>query len=429
MKPRTSIILAGIAVVVLVLALVFGHTGTAPSRPDAVAPGTLVFPGLAAKLQQAARVEITSKGQTLAITRKGDTWGLPDRGNYPVQQDKLREVLTGLTELRLTEPRTAEPSLYERLGVGDPGAATSTANLVRVLDGSGHAIAELIVGHRRVRTQGNVPEGIYVRRPGEAQSWLAEGRLPVDADPQLWLDRDIANIGAAKVSSVLVNRGDEALQFGRDGEKPVLKTPEEHPKLDDYRVEDVFRALETLTLTDVRPAAQEPGEKIGTATFATADGTVVDATVFRADKDIWVQLAVHGDNAEAKQLSARTAGWTFEVGSWKEKAFVPTLADLKASEPEKPAAAPGASTPEGTPPPGAGPAEAPKEATPPAAAADQKKPEAAADQKKPEAAADQKKPEAAADQKKPEAAADQTKPDAAADQTKSDAAADQKKPE
>ena len=33
-----------------------------------------------------------------------------------------------------------------------------------------------------MRTQGNLPEAIYVRRVGEYQSWLAEGRLAVDAD-------------------------------------------------------------------------------------------------------------------------------------------------------------------------------------------------------------------------------------------------------
>src|SRR3954447_26636313 len=150
MKSRTAIILAALAVVVVGAAVLFGRLPAAVTRSAAVAPGTLVFPGLAPKLQQATRVEITSKGQLLVITRKEGSWGLADRGNYPVQQDKLRELLTGLTELRVTEARTADPALYERLGVGDPGSATSTANLVKVLDGSGNLLAELIVGHRRV---------------------------------------------------------------------------------------------------------------------------------------------------------------------------------------------------------------------------------------------------------------------------------------
>ena len=33
--------------------------------------------------------------------------------------------------------------------------------------------------------------------PDDNQSWLAEGSLQVDADPQHWLDRDIMNIDHA----------------------------------------------------------------------------------------------------------------------------------------------------------------------------------------------------------------------------------------
>jgi hypothetical protein len=301
-----------------------------------VLPGTLVFPGLAAKLQQAARIEATHQGKTMMITRDGDKWGLADRGGYPVQEDKLREMLTGLTELRITEARTADPEQFARLGVEDAQPATSNSTLLRVLDAKGTVLAELLVGHRRVRTQGNLPESIYIRRPGENQSWLAEGRLPVDADPQLWFDRDIANINHARVTSVAVSRGDAVLEFARDGDKLVLKEPADHPKLDDYRLEEIARGLEGLTLTDVKPVAEQPGEKIGMVVYTTTDGMRITIQVFRADKDIWIQMAASGEGAakaEADALQARVGKWAYQVGSWKEKSFVPTMDDLKASEP------------------------------------------------------------------------------------------------
>jgi hypothetical protein len=272
---------------------------------------------------------------------KGGKWGLADRDGFPVQADKLRELLTGLTELRITEPRTTDPTQYGRLGVEDP-AATGTSNLLRLLAADGKPIVELIVGHRRVRTQGNVPETIFIRRPGQAQSWLAEGRLPVDADPQLWFERDIANIPAAKVAHVVSTRGDTVLDFARDGDKLALKAPAEHPKLDDYRIEEVGRAMESLTLTDVQPVAKQPGEKLGTAVITTTDGMTITATIFKADKDIWAQFAATGEGdgkKPAEELAARVQGWTYQVGAWKEKSFIPTMDDLKASEPAPPAAA------------------------------------------------------------------------------------------
>ncbi len=336
MQQRSSLILAAVAVIAVGGAWQFGGGLSQAPTAEAMAGG-LVFPGLASKLGQVARIEIQGKAALLAIVQAGGKWGLADRGGFPVQQDKLRELLTGLTELRLTEARTSEPANYGRLGVEDP-SPVGTSNLLRLLDGAGKPIVTLIVGHRRVRTQGNVPETIFIRRPGEAQSWMAEGRLPVDSDPQLWFERDIANIAGAKIASATVERGDVVLGFARNGEKFELTAPAEHPKTDDYRVEEVARALESLTLTDVRPATEQPGVAIGTVRHTLGDSTVITTKVFRADTEIWIQIAAMGNTDTAKDLQARTAGWAYQVGAWKEKSFTPTLDDLKAAEPEKPEA-------------------------------------------------------------------------------------------
>ncbi len=337
MKTRTTLVLAALGAVVLAGGWLLGP-GATPASRVMVPPGTLVFPGLAAKLQTATEVDVTTKGATTRITKVGAVWGLADRGGYRVQQDKLRELLTGMTELRITEPRTADPTEYNKLGVDDPNSPTASADLLRLLDAQGKPIAELITGHRRFRTAGNLPESLYIRRPGEAQSWLAEGRLPVDADPQLWLERDIANIPAAQVVKVAATRGDTTLEFARDGAKTALVSPAEHPKLDDYRVEDVFRAMEQLTLSDVEPASKPRDGKIGVAVYTLADGTVITVTLFHADKDIWAEFAATG--AKAASLQAGFVGWRFQLGSWKEKSFLPVMDDLKADEPNKPAPAP-----------------------------------------------------------------------------------------
>ena len=338
MRPRNLAVLVVLGAAALGAGWWFG-TSTRPNGRTETAAGTLVFPGLAARLPQLARIEVLHQGQRLALVQAGGKWGIADRGGFPVQQDKLRELLTGLTELRITEARTGDPAQFARLGVEDPQPAAANSNLLTLLDAGGQKIVELVVGHRRVRTQGNVPETIYIRRPDEAQAYLAEGRLPVDADPQLWFDRDIANIDHAKIASVVSTRGETVLRFAREGESFVLKEPAEHPKLDDYRVEDVARGLETLTLTDVRPVAQQPGEKLGTAAIVTTDGMTILVTVFKAGNDIWAQFAASGEGAAkapAEALQARVAAWAYQVGSWKEKSFVPTMDTLKAEEPAKP---------------------------------------------------------------------------------------------
>ena len=385
MTARTLVILVILGVVAIAGGWYFG-IDTMPSEQRTAEGGKLMFPDLAARLQQAAKVEVVHQGKPLVIEKQevaGQVrWGLADRGGYPVQETKLRSMFTALTELRLVEQRTADPAEFATLGVEDPNDKDSNSNLLRVLDASGRAIAALIVGHRRVLTGGNVPEEVYVRRPNENQSWLAEGGLDVDSDPQLWLDRDIMNIDHSRIAKVVVTRGNATLEFTRAKDKLALTAPADHPKLDDYKLEDVSRALELLTFEDVHRDAAPPADQVGTSVFTTSDGLTVTASVYRAppgstatppaDRDLLARFKVAGADkakAEADRLEARLAGWTYSLGAWKQKSLVPSLEDLQAEAPAAPAAAPPAALAPATPGSAAATPAAPAPAAPGSAAA------------------------------------------------------------
>jgi hypothetical protein len=374
MRARAVIILVVVGVSALVGGWFLG-TATTPPERTAIATGGLMFPDVAPQLKNAAKVEITHQDNVTVIEKRPDgAWGVASMHDYPIQETKLRGLLTSLTELRLAEPRTSDPAEFARLGVDDPQTKGSSADLLRILDAGGKPLVELIVGHRRVRGQANVPDEVYVRRPNENQSWLAEGTLQIDADASQWLDRNILNIGHERIASVTSTRagaGESAppLVFGQVDGKFALTQPKEHPKLEDYKVDEVGRALEQLTLQAVRADADAPGSEAGHAVFTTNDGLVVNVTTLHADNDVWARFAVSKTDdkvkAEAERLGGRLAGWTYQIGSWKEKSLVPTLDDLKAAEPPTPAPqampvppgrmGPAATAPEPTAPPDAAP--------------------------------------------------------------------------
>jgi hypothetical protein len=346
MRPRAVALLVALAVVAVAGGWYFG-TATTPGEQTTVAGGKLMFPDLAPQLLHVVRIEITHQGKPTVIEKRPDgDWGIAAMHDYPVQEAKLRGMLTALTELRLAEPRTSDPAEFSRLGLDDPNNPASTADLLRLMDANGKPFAAVIVGHRRVRSQGNVPEEVYVRRPGENQTWLAEGSLQVDADASLWLDRNVMNIAHDRIASVSVDNqgaaGEQALVFGREDGKFTLTQPADHPKLEDYKVDDVARALELLTFQEVKADADAPGSEAGHSVFTTSDGLAVAVTVLHADTDVWARFAVSGSSdkvkAEAERMNGRVAGWTYQIGSWKEKSLVPTMEGLKAAEPAKPAA-------------------------------------------------------------------------------------------
>lgn len=334
MKRRTLLLLGTAAVASVGAALVLTPE---PEERDAAPGGRagLAFEGLAGKLQGASRIEIGRHDAKLELQRRGEAWVLPAKGGYPVRPERVRELLVGLTELRLAEARTSDPAQFDRLGLDDPMKPGSTALLLRVLDAEGGAIAELIVGRRRVRTQGNVPESVYVRRPGQNQSWLAEGRLPVDADPQLWLDRDIANLPHDRIRRIIVRRTDEPelrLVRGEEAEAKLrLAESAGTPPLDEVALDEMGRAFEFLTFLDVKPAAEIPSSPLGESRFELNDGSSITVQPHKDGDAVWISLRAEG-GGEADGLNARWQGWAYQVGAWKEKAFVPRIADLAARD-------------------------------------------------------------------------------------------------
>jgi hypothetical protein len=341
MNRRNLLLLGTAAGGSIAAAILLTPDRTEPPVSSAV---PLAFPNLAARLASAGSIEVRRHDGTLLIKRDGpDRWVLPAKSDYPVRPERVRELLVGLTELRFTEPRTANPEMLERLGVDDPTRPGSTASLLRVLDAQGQPIVELVLGRRRVRMQGNVPESIYVRRPSESQTWLAEGRLPLDGDPNLWIDRDLTNIARERVRSLRVTREGEPplfLQRGPDGDAPLrVIEPAETPELDEVSLDEVARAFEFLTFLDVKPAAEIPGTRVGEGRFELTDNLTLTLTLHKDGDTLWALIAAGGDE-EAARLNARFRGWAYQVGQWKEKAFAPRLADLTKPPPEAPAEAP-----------------------------------------------------------------------------------------
>jgi hypothetical protein len=351
MNARSTVLLGAVAVVVLGLGLYLG-TADQEQRAD-ISAEQAAFPGLAPRLSGAADITVSQDGKTVHLVREGDTWTLPDKGGYRAKDTSVHELLASLAELKLAEPRTSDPAEYARLGVADPPKDAKAAPkdgeagaiLVRVKDSGGTTLADLLVGHPRLAAHG-ATDGVYVRRPGEARAWLADGPMKADADTAQWLDAAIADIPAEKIQAVTVTRDGQTLAFARKDKALAMTAPADHPPLEQFKLDDIGRAFQALELDDVRPAPA-PGKPEGQSVFTTSDGMTITATVSKDGENVWAEFAIAGDpkatandKAAADALAAKLKGWAYRIGTWKEAAFVPTLDGLKAPPPAKPAAAP-----------------------------------------------------------------------------------------
>jgi hypothetical protein len=333
MQQRGLIFLGAAALVFVVLAGVTVATGD--RGVSRAAPGERAFPALSAELGEVASVGLKRSTLGLTFEREGEGWLVAEKGNYPAAAGKVRQIVLAMADMMLVEPKTQKADFYPRLDVEDPGKGKSA--LVTIKDKAGAPLAELIIGKRRYDRLGAGNDGIYVRKPGDAQAWLARGSLEFSDQVSSWLDRRILDIPEKRIAKVVLTQP--------DGGKLVINRakPEDKFAVEDAPADAKFKsdtatsepamALETLDLDDVKPAAEMPipDKDVVTASFTTFDGLTVDARLLDQDNLHWVALTAAGTGqaeAEAKQIADKVSRWSYAVPLYKANQIKTKLADL-----------------------------------------------------------------------------------------------------
>src|SRR5262249_12757769 len=192
------------------------------------------------------------------------------KDDHPVAADKLRRLVAGLADLRLLEAKTRRPERYARLEGEDVGAKDARSKEGSLAGANGKPLADLIVGKENYPADLNGLHGIYVRKPGNAQAWLAQGSVELPTAAIDWLDRTVVDVGEDRMQhldfepagalAVTVSKADKAaadyaltpLPEGKSADSDAVK-----------RLTEVFTAV---SLDDVRADKNtDKAVKAGTA--------------------------------------------------------------------------------------------------------------------------------------------------------------------
>jgi Domain of unknown function (DUF4340) len=332
-KGLTALLAATVLVAVAAVAL---SLGGARNVADA-GSGEVALAGLADKIGDVTALKIGGAGANVTLQRQSQGWTIPEKGGFAADPAKIRQVLLGFAELTLVEPKTRSPDAYNRLDVEDPGKEGGHSRLIEIDDASGKKLAELIVGKRRPDRLGSGADGLYIRRPGDAQSWLAQGSVDLPTDTKDWLDKKIVSIAPARIAAVTLTHADGSmLVIKRDKEDAKLAVegaPADSKLKNDAAVAEPAGVLDGLELSDVRPAAEVefPSGGLSRAEWVTFDGLTITGETFDKDGTSWLRLKASGSDKaadEAAAINARTASWAYAVFPYKSAAMKTKLADL-----------------------------------------------------------------------------------------------------
>jgi hypothetical protein len=296
MKQGKTLLLGAVAVVLLAAGL-FLSMHRSSQQGDL--GGGAVFADLAAALGNVGEIRL-SKGDGSRTTLRKDAagWTVVER-QFPADPLRVRELALALAKLRVVERKSADPANYAKLGVENPDTPTATSTLVEVV--AGKQTWSLIVG------KGADGRAVYVRKPGEAASFLASPLVSADPDQKRWIDRLIVDLPGASVHeiSARVGKGPAYLLSRAQQAEPELTlspVPKGRSAVSTMSLGGQAEALASLNFDDVRALAA-PAASGDEVTYRTFDGQVITFTGRRDGEKAFVSVSASRDAALAAKFA------------------------------------------------------------------------------------------------------------------------------
>ncbi len=294
MKLKTLSALAVIAAVLIIVAVFTAEQ----QEPGAPPTGQPVFPELKTVINDVTELSVATQSGTITLHRQEGAWRVKEKHDYPADLGAVRETLIGLAELKTLEPKTRKTELYEKLGLQDVDAKGSLSTGVTLKDAKGKTLAAAIFGRDRPAQRKSGYKEIFIRKTGEPQTWLAEGRLMVEKDPGRWLDKELVQIETKRVRRLTVTHPDKT-RLVVEKAKPadldyqVANLPEGLEIESQFSVNNVVSTVTSLSLDDVKPRSDVPfdGQPVVTAVFETFDGLQGTVQLLPKDEKNYVKIS------------------------------------------------------------------------------------------------------------------------------------------
>ena len=334
MTPKSFAALAVIAAVSAISAIAVYSSSVEWGSGNA--SGDVMFADLSAKMPEIVKIDVSQAGESLTLVREGDAWVLAEHDSFPASTKTVQALLAGLSRARLVEPKTRKEDRYALLGVEDPAQKDATSHLVRLVDGEGEAVAETIVGHKRHAGIGTGESGTYVRRPGDAQAWLADTDLDARAELAGWVNTQLFEMRREDVKRVTVSvPGEEPLEIVRAPEKQghTLAAIPDGMKLKYVNiVDEIVRAASAIDFSDVRKSQMQAGDDDAATVVMELEGGLEATVRIKQEGDTaWLSLEASGEGETdkiAEALKERASGWEFSIPKSQVKEILKRRADL-----------------------------------------------------------------------------------------------------
>ncbi len=177
-------------------------------------------------------------GNEVTIARGAEGWALPGADDFPVDGDKVDEILAKLRNMDTRRLVATSPANFVRLEVDEEEfrrkvtLGAEDASAVLYLGGSGGA------------------DSVYVRRAGEDTVYLGLGLNSWELSTQLstWIESSYVNVPPADVLEITVQNSAGRFNFLRQGDGMVYADLGEGEAFEDTKMPIILRNAATIRM-------------------------------------------------------------------------------------------------------------------------------------------------------------------------------------
>ena len=267
-----------------------------------------LYPGLLSRLNDVTWLQVASQADgPLTMSKVDGAWVLAEKHGYFADIEKISQTLVELSSMETIEPKTKKPENFPELFVEDVEAPDGTiTNSIHVTAKAGdELLADLLVGRTRPV---DVGAGVFVRRNGENQTWLATGSYQPNRKALQWLDRNIINVDSRRIVRATMQHADgdgfslsKAEITSEDMRYDSFVPPGMEPK-PAHEMNNMAQITDFLVMEDVRPVKDldwaTPNSIIW---FETYDGVKITvASVNDDDGKAWFRILLEPVEADPR---------------------------------------------------------------------------------------------------------------------------------
>lgn len=333
MTPKLFTVLAATAFVSLGAA-VFTYNSKASWATGDI-KGEKLFPALTEKMQQLDQLRLKQGDKVLTLKKKEDNWVISEKNDYPLKKEPVRSLLYQLAQAELIEPKTRKQDRYHLLELEDPSKKDAKSVEVSLFDKEDKTLAQVILGKKRWDAFGSSKSGVYVRKPGNDQTWLSSANLSPSLDVKEWVETKFFKFDISKMKE---------LEFKQNNEENYSITPDSKGNYilseqgnvrktkETTDLKDIVNSYNSLELEDVRKLNSTPtGKDVSIISLTSVEGLAVEFRLSKDKESYWLSLNATGDDKakkEAEAINEKTQGWEYKIPSWKAEAMMKNVKDI-----------------------------------------------------------------------------------------------------